>query len=148
MLKNSLLGILIIVVIICVGYFILVILSTGSHNLLPPENHSATEMYGLETRIIRFARKNNRLPVDLENLPPLEGVINRTTDVWGNPFKMTVDNDRVTLISYGKDKKPGGMGDYRDVIGIFKIKTRDGKWVKEEEYNWIKRPLRNAHEIR
>ena len=145
MLKNSLLGILIIVVIICVGYFILVILSTGSHNLLPPENHSATEMDGLERRIIRFARKNNRLPVDLENLPPLEGVTNRTTDFWGNPFKMTVDNDRVTLISYGKDNKPGGMGDYRDVIGIFKIKTRDGKWVKEEDFNWIKQPLSNKY---
>ena len=102
-------------------------------------------MYPLKTRIIRFALKNNRLPVDLGNLPPLEGFTNRITDAWGNPFKMTVDNDRVTLISYGKDKKPGGMGDYRDVIGIFKIKTRDGKWVKEEEYNWIKQPLSNQY---
>ena len=146
MLKNSLLGILIIVVIICVGYFILVILSQGSHNLLPPENHTATYMDGLERRIIRFALKNNRLPVDLENLPPSEDSTNRTTDVWGNPFKMTVDNDRVTLISYGKDKKPGGIGDNRDVISIFRIKTSDGKWVKEEDYNWIKRPLRNRPE--
>jgi len=52
MLQDSILkGIFIIVVIICVGYFILVILSTGSLSL-PPENHSASYMYPLKKRIV------------------------------------------------------------------------------------------------
>src|SRR5947199_10387699 len=58
---------------------------------LPPENHTSTYMYPLKTRILRFAKMNNRLPSTLSELPPLDGFINRTTDIWGNEIKYTVD---------------------------------------------------------
>lgn len=116
------------------------ILSKGSLTL-PPENHSAGYIDTLKTRIIRFARKHDRLPGNLEDLLPLEDFINRTKDAWGNPFIMIADNYSVTLISYGQDKKLGGTGNNKDVIGIFLIKTEDGRWVEEDDDNWIKKPL-------
>jgi Type II secretion system (T2SS), protein G len=101
-------------------------------------------MYPLKKRILRFAKTHDRIPKTLSELPPLEGFINRTTDVWGNELKFIVDGTTITLLSYGKDQKPGGSGDDRDVIGIFDAKTVDGKWAdgtSDESSEWKVKPL-------
>ena len=75
---------------------------------------------------------------------PLLRPTNRTTDVWGNEIKLIVDGTTITLLSYGKDQKPGGSGDDRDVIGIFDAKTADGKWAdgtSDESSEWKVKPL-------
>lgn len=109
---------------------------------LPPENHTATTMYPLKIRILRFAKINNKLPPDLAALPLLEGFYNSTKDVWGNEIIYLVEGTTVKLISYGKDQKPGGVGENLDVVGAFEAKNGFGGWA-DEDSNWIVRPLAN-----
>jgi hypothetical protein len=112
-----------------------------SHRL-PPENYTATAMYPLRRRILRFARAQGRLPSAISETPPLEDFINETTDVWGNEIKYLVDGTTITLLSYGKDQKPGGTGDDRDVIGVFEARRPDGNWTEENpDWEWKQRPL-------
>ena len=115
------------------GLCLLVVVTSACYlGKLPPEDYTATTMEPLKTRILRFAKANNRLPDALSDLPPLEGFTNKTTDVWGNEIRYGVSGSTITLISYGKDQKPGGSGDDRDVVGVFDSKSVDGKWVDEE----------------
>jgi hypothetical protein len=107
---------------------------------LPPENHTASYMQPLQTRILRYAKNNNRLPASLQELPLLIGYTNRTTDVWNNEIRLIVKGTNITLMSYGKDQKVGGCGDDRDVVGTFEARTQSGAWA-EELSGWSVRPL-------
>jgi Type II secretion system (T2SS), protein G len=107
---------------------------------LPPENGTSTRMYPLKTRILRYAKKNNKLPSKLSDLPPLEGFSNFTKDYWGNDIIYQVNGSTVTLLSYGKDQKPGGAGDNLDVVGVFEAKNEFGQWV-DENSAWKIMPL-------
>jgi type II secretion system (T2SS) protein G len=128
-----------------VGLCLLLVFAGGCYlDSLPPENHTSTAMYPLKKRILRFANTHDRPPHALSELPPLEGFTNRTTDVWGNEIKYIVDGTTITLLSYGKDQRPGGNGDARDVIGIFEAKNVDGKWADgtfDESSEWKVEPL-------
>jgi hypothetical protein len=110
---------------------------------LPPENYTSTTMYPLKTRILRYAKNHNSLPPNLTVLPPLEGFINSTKDVWGNEIIYQVRGTTIKLISYGKDQKPGGVGKNLDVIGIFEAKSGFGGWAGEDDNNWTVKPLAN-----
>ena len=124
---------------------LLVVFAGGCHlGDLPPENYTSTTMYPLKRRILNYAKIYNRLPTTLSELPPLEGYTNQTTDVWGNEILLVIHKTSVTLVSYGKDQKPGGRGDDRDVIGIFEAKTPDGNWADgttDESAKWTLEPL-------
>jgi hypothetical protein len=55
---------------------------------------------------------------------------------------MRIEGDRVSLISYGKDVKPGGFGEDRDVIGVFNAKSASGRWTAyDTDEFWMKTPL-------
>ena len=125
------------------GLLYLSYVAKATLNLLPPENFTSTYMYPLTTRIIRFAKVNNRLPYNLSELPSLDDFTNKTTDVWGNEINYIVNGTTVTLLSYGKDQKSGGIGNDKDVIGIIETKTAEGIWVDEKDdwKNWKLRPL-------
>jgi hypothetical protein len=99
-------------------------------------------MYPLKIRILRYAKVNKSLPTKLSELPPLEGFRNSITDVWGTEIKYLIEGTAVTLISYGKDQKPGGVGDDLDVIGTFETRSPSGHWL-DEETDWTIRPLGN-----
>lgn len=110
---------------------------------LPPENYTSTTMYPLKTRILLYAKTHNSPPPNLTVLPPLEGFINSTKDVWGNEIIYQVQGTTIKLISYGKDQKPGGVGENLDVIGIFEAKNGFGGWAGESDNNWKVKPLAN-----
>ena len=131
-----------VVLVVVGGYFVLAFLSKAFIHHLPPENYTSTSMHPLKTRILKFANNNNRLPYNLEELPPLEGFTNRTADVWGNEIIMKNEGTKVVLISYGKDQAEGGAADDLDVIGVIETKNTDGSWSKEDA-NWLSRPLLN-----
>jgi hypothetical protein len=124
------------------GYFVLAFLSKAFLHHLPPENYTSTSMYPLKTRILRFANINDRLPHNLEELPPLEGFTNRTVDVWGNEIIMKSEGTKVVLLSYGKDQAEGGKDDNLDVVGVIETKDINGGWVNEDT-DWLSRPLAN-----
>lgn len=109
---------------------------------LPPENFTSTTMYPLKTRILRYAKEHNNLPPNLTVLTPLDGFINSTKDVWGNEIIYQVDGTTIKLISYGKDQKPGGVGENLDVVGIFEASNSVGGSAREDD-NWKVQPLAN-----
>lgn len=108
---------------------------------LPPENATSTTMSVLKTRILRYAKTNNRLPTKLSDLPALEGYVNSVTDAWGNEIQLQIDGTTVTLISYGKDQQPRGVGDNLDVIGVFETKSQSGFGWLDENTDWKVKPL-------
>lgn len=129
-----------VVFVMVVGYLFLMIWMKIDLGDLPPENFTSTTMYGLKRQILLYAEQNNRLPNTVDELPPIEGFDNRVTDVWGNKIIMQIDGTTVSLISYGKDKKPGGQGYDHDVIGIFEAKIPIEDRVKKDTV-WIQSPL-------
>jgi hypothetical protein len=114
---------------------------------LPPENYTSTTMYPLKTRILRYTKKYNKLPASLADLPPLEGFINSTKDIWGNEIIYQFDGTTVKLTSYGKDRKPGGVGENLDVVGVFETKNSFGGWAGEDS-DWKIKPLANRSTAR
>ena len=102
------------------------------NNNVPNEKQNSTIRQG-----------HNSLPPNFTVLPPLEGFINSTKDVWGNEIIYQVQGTTIKLISYGKDQKPGGVGENLDVIGIFEAKNGFGGWAGEGDNNWTVKPLAN-----
>jgi hypothetical protein len=135
--KHIIKPIVFIALIIVSGY---VFLMTPQSSQSKPENYTSTCIYVLKRRILLYAKENNQLPKTLDELPLHDGFVNRTTDVWDNEIMMKNEGTTVSLISYGKDKKLGGVGDNRDVIGIFDTKTPFGAWANEDTF-WEKKPL-------
>lgn len=70
-----------------------------------PKEISLERMENLKDAITSFAESKQRAPVDLAELG-LSG--EQTQDHLGEPFKYSVSNGTVTLLSYGSDKEPGG----------------------------------------
>lgn len=130
----------VIAVVVATTYMFLWLWMKADLGNLPPENFTSTTMYPLKTRILRYATEHNNLPPNLTVLPPLEGFINSTKDVWGNEIIYQVEGATIKLISYGKDQKPGGVGENLDVVGIFDAKNGFGEWAGEND-NWKIQPL-------
>lgn len=108
-------------------------------DVIPPRNLTVTRMWVTKRRIIQFAQRENRLPSDLSELPPMPGYDTETRDAWGRPFiYKSLPDGRVILESYGKDGLIGGTGDNADLIGIFESKNPQGDWVKDELKDWTK----------
>lgn len=105
----------------------------------PRELTNAT-MNTIKHRILRYARKNDCLPDSPEQLPVIENRDKNVKDGWGRPIRWTVEADKVTLISYGRDGKPGGEEEDADMVGVFVTKNATGNW-EEEGGNWLRHPF-------
>jgi len=128
---------------LAVFYFVN-LLGKASLSGLPPDSATSTDMYVIKRRILHYAKQNNKLPKPVDELPPLEGFVNRNTDYWGNKIVIQIDGTTVSLISYGKDNKPGGTGANLDMIAVFDAKTRSGTWADENDDgypSWKKPPV-------
>ncbi len=110
--------------------------------MLPPENYTSTTMHPLKRRIHLYIEANNKLPSTLEELPLLKGFSDRVVDVWGNKIVLKIEGTEISLISYGKDQIPGGIGENLDVIGIFNARINDNSWANEDS-PWMQKPLHN-----
>jgi len=110
--------------------YLLGVADLGGHH---PDSATSTTMYVLKRRILNYAKKNNKLPNSVEEIPFLKGFVNINTDYWGNKIELQIKNNTVTMISYGKDKMPGGSGDNLDIVGIFDAQTAGGAWADEND---------------
>ena len=90
--------------------------------ILPPENITATRMDCIKQGIEKYAKVNGKTPNRLSDLPASDSHSININDAWGNEIVLAVQGEVVTLTSFGKDKKPGGVGENLDVIGIFEVR--------------------------
>ncbi len=111
---------------------------------IPPQALTHTHMHTTKRRILRYASAHEALPTSLDQLPRIEGYTNEDTDGWGRPILWRSEGDEVTLISYGRDGAPGGVGEDVDMIGVFGTKTSDGRWT-DEFCEWLVDPYGRAN---
>jgi hypothetical protein len=110
--------------------------------VVPPRSMTATNMWIAKRRIIQYAHQHNHLPANLSDLPPMPGYVTDTHDAWGRPIDYSYDpSGVVTLRSLGSDKKPGGDGDKRDMVGVFPTRDAQGRW-EDELASWLHDPLK------
>lgn len=108
---------------------------------VPPRSQTCGAMHISKRRILRYAAEHGSLPVSIQATDELEGYYNSTTDAWGNELTYEVaPNGDVTLTSLGRDNRPGGIGDDKDMIGVFPSRQADGRW-SEELVDWTLDPF-------
>ena len=73
-----------------------------------PRAMTYTHMHVMKRRVIRFAEANGHLPATVDELPEIPGYDNSVRDGWGRKITMSVDGNRVTFTSLGRDNKRGG----------------------------------------
>ena len=88
-------------------------------------------------RMGMYLRQQHKYPATLAELPERPGYANRITDGWKRPLIYNVDmNGIVTIMSLGRDGKPGGAGKDQDVSRRYRTKNPDGSWCVDDE-SWI-----------
>jgi len=88
-------------------------------------------------RIHLFAVLNNRLPTGLSELTDRQGYANRTQDLWGRELIYRVDdNGIITLGSYGRDSKIGGVNNDADIIRSYRSLDESGNFIAGDD-QWV-----------
>jgi len=92
-------------------------------------------MSALLYSIHQYAVAEGKLPASLEDLRAVgEG---RFKDAWGHSLHYEVTADGVmTLMSLGRDGKPGGTGDDSDIVLTYLSRRKDGSFWPTEE-GWM-----------
>lgn len=96
-------------------------------------------MHVMKRRVIRFAKAHGHLPATVDELPEIQGYGNSVRDGWWRKITMSVDGNRVTFTSLGRDNKPGGAGEDADMIAVFDARREDGSW-QDELAEWVRDP--------
>jgi hypothetical protein len=104
-----------------------------------PEGRTRLFIQQLFVRINFYTETNKEVPPSLAALPPAG--MNMTNDAWGRPIQYRINtNSTITLLSFGRDGKPGGQGEDADIAQTYRLKHRDGSlwvgspgWVPEAE---------------
>jgi hypothetical protein len=131
--------------VVCALVVLLVAISFIVGEMTPPRPATCTTMYCMKRRILRYASVHNVLPHSAGELPVIDRYHNGVKDGWGRVIHWQAEGNRVTLVSYGRDGIPGGIGEDADVIGVFLTKTTDGSWTNED-CEWIRDPLHDKGE--
>ena len=109
---------------------------------VPPRSLTAGRMLVTKRRILQFAGQHNKLPSTLAELPAMPNYDTETTDAWNRPLDYSFDDSGiVTLRSLGADRRPGGDGDNRDMIGVFISRDATGNW-HDELAEWKQDPFK------
>lgn len=96
-------------------------------------------MMKLRDEIAAYAVKNNRLPENLRQLPAVQAGRVESDDRWGFPIRYSVREGRIVLLtSIGPDGLEGGTAHGEDLVGVFDVRGRDGKWNAHPE--WLHDP--------
>ncbi len=60
-------------------------------------------------------------------------------DGWDNKIFITVEDEKVTLISCGSDKERGGIGEAADIEAEFQLLTEKRRWMPVDSA-WLRAP--------
>jgi hypothetical protein len=90
-------------------------------DVVPPDEQTKTGMALLEQRVRLAVAQKLDIPADLTDLPLIAGKASEANDAWGHPIVLDRIGDHVTLISYGKDGRPGGTAHSADIVHRFTL---------------------------
>ena len=102
--------------------------------------HYAMEM--LKHRVMKHVRSGGRVPISLEQLPSQPGCMDSNVDGWGRKMELRFENRRATVISYGRDGKPGGTDDDEDIVGDFDA-TPEKDAGEDDAKEWLHNPTQS-----
>jgi len=91
-------------------------------DVIRPSERTQAAMAVLEQRVRLAADQKLEIPDDLNDLPSIAGRASDANDAWGRPILLERTGDEVTLVSYGKDGRPGGAGLNGDLVHRFALK--------------------------
>jgi len=108
---------------------------------ITPVDITSTAITESFARVQIYAQTNGAVPPSLDVLPKRKGYINRITDGWHRPLLYRVAPDGViTIMSFGRDGKPGGTGEDADISVSYRSKRPDGSllvgadlWIVEAQ---------------
>jgi len=87
---------------------------------IPPRQSTDTALAIMRERLGRFSEEHQTVPTRLEELPQLKGREISTKDGWRREFGWYSDGERTVKVwSFGRDGKPGGVGDDADLQMTF-----------------------------
>jgi hypothetical protein len=116
------------------GLMLLLLFCIGAYRTISisPHEDTATTMWMIKRRMLRFAHENNRLPTSLADLSAIPGHRNRNTDWWGNSIRFDVDADGiVTLRSAGGSAWIWNPQEETPLTYRFRAKEPTGNWSNE-----------------
>lgn len=91
-------------------------------NTVPAGTLTVMRMNLIKDRLLLTYEKDRKIPDRLGSLVKVYGRDNQIVDAWGNEIALRIDSANVaTLSSYGRDGRPGGVGEDADVAVVFKI---------------------------
>lgn len=110
-------------IVVLLVVFILCILIFLSIDWIPPYAKTVNVMSSLKCRIELYAKTNNKLPDNLNDLPERRGYDNSIVDGWNRKIVYYYDNDsgEVSLISYGEKDEHQRKIDRDCIIKKFKV---------------------------
>ncbi|WP_233501922.1 type II secretion system protein GspG [Acaryochloris thomasi] len=104
---------------------------------IPRSSVTPTAVGETHYRIYLFAKSNHRLPKSLSELPPRQGYVNSTVDLWGRELiYKTDDAGIITLGSYGQDGIIGGAGDDADILYRYRSRDESGQFIAANDL-WV-----------
>ncbi len=106
--KSRLIYLLIILIIL-----IIIAYSLGTYCVIPARSQTVTNMCIIVREIKTYHRKYNQLPLSLNDIA-LENCCRK--DYYGKNIIYKIHDNRIYLISYGKDGKKGGSNDCKDIV--------------------------------
>lgn len=105
--------------------------------VIPPDAATHSAIIESFVRMQMYISEHRKFPASLDELPKRDGYANCITDGWERPLIYKVEQDNlITLLSYGKDGKPGGTGRNADIQTTYRTKNPDGEWCIEEQL-WL-----------
>jgi hypothetical protein len=94
----------------------------GATTFIPPRELTRTAMAVLEQRVRMAVDRKLEIPHNLNELPTIANKVSHTTDAWGRPILLEHTGAEVTLVSFGKDGRPGGFSEDTDIVHRFTLK--------------------------
>jgi hypothetical protein len=76
-------------------------------------------------RISGWVSENGRVPESLQDIYKEVDMNGFFKDAWGHEIKYFFNGSTITLLSYGKDGIPGGLGENADIYYTFSPATPD-----------------------
>ncbi|MEM6911317.1 MAG: hypothetical protein AAF555_07000 [Verrucomicrobiota bacterium] len=97
---------------------VIVILTSVMAGKEPPYKVTLDNLQQVKTAILRFHEQEGRLPEAIAELGLPE---EETFDQFGEPLRYEVEGNKVTVLSFGADKKRGGHMFHRDFETTFQV---------------------------
>lgn len=112
-----------IILLACAGY---VSITTW----VPNDALTMTRVHCAFARMGLYVEHHRAFPKKLADMPEIHGKGNELHDAWGHPLIQHIDPDGVvTIMSLGRDRRLGGLGEGRDFGRSCRFKNDYGQWL-------------------